>query len=337
MSSTTRPIFYYVQQGGEIDSNEVEATPRAKKRGGDTTAVIGGAVIVGGIIAALSHHGHSDPLKDLTKDGPRVPDEFSMSEFSVAGPVKGGWPVHLTYQLDRPARVTLTVTADKTEPFTQRLDGAGTGRREADFILPGRFGDKTKPGVLKVRAEEEIASGESASGEVRLAPFQVLEMGCGNHHTGPLGQRDAPALRPAVFVSPVSSLLRGRAILQAGGGMVENVRFEPGSIRVGAGQTAAYTFLPGADFEHLKVEFRHQFLQPPALVLLISKVVKTDDIGGARRGRAVNAPRPWDGRAGRRNDVSSGPHMLQVRAWDGPSTGSDWIVGWSEEPLVVEK
>lgn len=76
--------------------------------------------------------------------------------------------------------------------------------------------------------------------------------------------------------------------------MVENVRFDPGSIRVGAGQMAAYTFLPGANFDHLKVEFRRQALQPR---VLISKVVKTDDIGGARQGRAVSAPRPWDGAA----------------------------------------
>jgi hypothetical protein len=44
----------------------------------------------------------------------------------------------------------------------------------------------------------------------------------------------------------------------------------------------------------------------------------------------------WDGMDGD-NRVSSGPHLLQIRAWLNSQDARDWVAAWSPRPVVVSE
>ena len=236
-----------------------------------------------------------DLVSSLAQSGPLFATTFNMSAFNVRGLVRGGWPIILDYELGTPSLVELTLSArGLSEVYTYDLSRFGIGRRSIQFRIPA----------------------ELFGDQVRPALIAVTATDVERRQTVPDFRVHALGIGP-------------RAI---GSVAIDRVEFRPPSIRVLRQEQAAYRFFSHSNFSNLSAEFvkvensadgiHHYF-------------VHNQFLGGARKDQWVGDPerRGWDGRD-KAKRVSSGPHKLQVRAWD---QQGDWIAAWSYSLVKVSQ
>lgn len=192
-------------------------TPKSGGLSGGEKAAIGGAIgaaILGGLLIHGSGGGVS--AKDLSKNGPFFPTELDMSNFKAVGFADAGWPLFVGYELQRPATVTLTIKADKVDPFVQQLDGT-PGAHEQTLTIPARFGGK------KPRVTTFVLAAESGDPDAP-AQFTYVDICAGHNAVGSVG--------------------------------INNVSFEPGDVFATAqSQKASYKFHSLFDFDKVAADF----------------------------------------------------------------------------------
>jgi len=267
-------------------------------------AVVAGVAaigLVGAMMQAESKHQTTDPSRmprdpvgDLLENGPRLPTLFNTSAFAIRGLVRGGWPIVVDYETRSRGAVKLQVSASGTDIITFDLTKFGPGRHELKFFLPSQLGGRLKPGLVALFATTPNGTGT-------LPDFRVYGVGVGPKAVGSVG--------------------------------IDQLAFDPSSIRTGRSQTAGYRFYSRSEFPHVAVEF---FRVTGRRDGRANERVDSDTLrGGVRRNQWVDDPDRyyWDGvdRFGR---VSQGDHTLQVRAWAG---SGDWVGAWSKSLLTVRR
>lgn len=239
-----------------------------------------------------------DPAKILASKGPIFPLAFSMSSLSVQGFVKGAWPVVLDFEMEVGALGLLTVTSDGLEPFFYRLDGTKVGRQLATLRLPQRFGERPRVGWYFVRVLSQ------GPGEVSPLYFRVFGLGAGPRAVGSVA--------------------------------IDQLRFQPGSIRPANKERVFYGFHSRSDFNKVSAEFLRVGLFNSQV---IASLVDDEEIGDVRRDENITN-KFWDGKFGKVNKQfkgkpSLGQHVLQVRGWIGSKDVGDWVIAWSSELVRV--
>ena len=137
--------------GHNADTNE--GRPVSGMSDGEKAAIgVGIATAAGLTIWAVHHHEHALPNnEDLLKNGPKVPQNVSMSHLIVDGLIGPGWPVGLDFELGGPGSVLLDITtADKVQyhqVLTNSLNGRGI-----TISYPDGLPDKLQSATFDVQA-----------------------------------------------------------------------------------------------------------------------------------------------------------------------------------------
>jgi hypothetical protein len=160
-------------------------------------------------------------------------------------------------------------------------------------------------------------------------------------------------LPPALGETPQVALLLVRASRRDGsgaGGMqlyglavgaravasvaIDQVNFRPGEIRVSRKQQASYSFFSRTDFNRTTVEILRVQRQGDEIRVSLARATPLQV--AVNRGMWVGKEQPltWDGFDEQRR-MSSGAHLLQVRAWLNAQDEHDWVAAWSPDMVLV--
>jgi len=195
--------------------------PPAEKQGGDTGAIFGGAAAAGGLVALGTWmHERNKPGAKLSRDGPKIPDQFSMSGFSIAAFCRADWPVAVDYVLANAGELSIVVTAEGVAPFHYRIRSMGARQQEI-FRLPAYFPARPSPGVYTISA---TTGGPGVATPVYLRLFGV---GGGERAVGSVA--------------------------------IDQVIFGPDTIHPKQNQQARYAFHAHTDFDRVRAEFLKAF------------------------------------------------------------------------------
>ena len=117
---------------------------------------------------------------------------------------------------------------------------------------------------------------------------------------------------------------------------IDQVEFRPGAMRVSQKQRASYSFFSRSDFNRSVVEIMR--VERGGDEIRVSLARSTPLPVGINRGTWVGKTEPltWDG-LDANNRISSGPHLLQVRAWLNAQDDRDWVAAWSPTTVVVSE
>ena len=115
---------------------------------------------------------------------------------------------------------------------------------------------------------------------------------------------------------------------------IDQVDFGPSALRVSQKQRASYSFYSRSDFNRVVVEIVRVARAAGEIKVSLARSTPLDIT--LTRGTWVGKKEPltWDGMNGA-NRVSTGPHMLQVRAWLNGQDARDWVAAWSPSAVVV--
>lgn len=270
------------------------------------TAIVGVAAIaaIGTLIAneraaRAQNIPPQDQLVDrLLAEGPMLATTLNMSAFAVRGFVRGNWPLLIDFEQRSPGRAKLQISArDVSEIFEYDLSAACPPPRRCviQMRLPVEiFGDPLRPAVIAATATD-------AQGKQTQPEFNVYALGAGPRAIGSVA--------------------------------IDQVSFGPPVIRVADRQNAVYRFFSHSDFSNTSVEvWKVDYENDGARLFLVDDRLID---GGVRKDHWVglNERRAWDGTE-KGTRVSSGPHKVQVRAWD---RVGDWITAWSNDIVTVEE
>jgi hypothetical protein len=145
-----------------------------------------------------------------------MPDQFSMSGFTIAAFCQANWPVVVDHVLANGGELTIDVVTEGYPPFTYRIQATGT-RQQQIFRLPANFPGTPKPGMYTIRA--------TTGGGGVAAPVYARLFGVG------AGER------------------------AVGSVAIDQVRFGPNTIRPKQKQEAVYAFHAHTDFDRVRAEF----------------------------------------------------------------------------------
>jgi hypothetical protein len=238
-----------------------------------------------------------------------------MSNFSVKGFVKGGWPIVIEYQLEPESSAALTITIkDMKQPFVIQLPPTKGERKEIIRQLPEEFGRKPQVGVLSFQAFK-VGAGQKQPASFFLYGLSVGAVGAGQK-------------QPAHF------FLYGLGVGDKAVGpmVIDQLRFQPGSIRPNLKEKATYSFRSLSEFDTVSADFMLVTISPDNVVrpqLVAQQMLKN----GVGPGETVT--KEWDGK-NRKGKVSQGPHQFYVRVWRGLKSGGDWVFAAIEELVRVE-
>jgi HAMP domain-containing protein len=122
--------------------------------------------------------------------------------------VRGGWPVVVDYELERPGFLLLTIAVEKGENRSYRVPADGTApagvRRDEVLHLSKDLGDAIQAGNLSLRAYEGM-------GGDRPVPFDLYGLGAGERAVGSMTIAD-------VMFSPAEIAVKHDQKAEYGGG-----------------------------------------------------------------------------------------------------------------------
>jgi hypothetical protein len=201
--------------------------PPAVHGGSEKGWIIGGAAGAGaGIGLAEWLHSRNQPDKKLSREGPTVPGQFSMSGFSIGAFCQAQWPVVVDYYLDAGASVMVTVQTEGFQPASYRLEANGT-RRQFILRLPANFPQKPTPAMFTIRAVSN--------------------------------QPGAPLVYARLFGV-------GGGPRAVGSVAIDQVQFGPGTIHPKKKENASYAFHAHTDFDRVRAEFMKAVLAQGQIV-----------------------------------------------------------------------
>lgn len=191
--------------------------PAQVHNGNQTGVIVGGAAAAGGaIVLGEWLHARNKPEAKLSREGPKMPDQFNMSGLSIGAFCQGNWPVVVDYFLNPGAVVLVTVETQGVPPVTYRIATTGS-RRLAIFRLPPTFPTKPTPGMYTIRA---LSTGAGMATPVYVRLFGV---GAGERAVGSVA--------------------------------IDQVQFGPDTIHPKQKQEANYAFHAHTDFDRVRAEF----------------------------------------------------------------------------------
>jgi hypothetical protein len=117
---------------------------------------------------------------------------------------------------------------------------------------------------------------------------------------------------------------------------IDQVDFRPGAMRVSQKQRASYSFYSRSDFNRTVVEILRVQRSGDEVKVSLARSTPLDVT--VSRGTWIGRSQPltWDGLDGE-NHVSSGPHLLQIRAWLNSQDLRDWVAAWSPNTVTVSE
>lgn len=263
----------------------------------------GPGIDIGGIFNLLFNRGGGGeqrkvtPFEDVTENGPQIPEDVSMSNFSVLGFCQGGWPFVIEYELDKPGQCWIEIS-NETADFFYRLDGSKLGRQMLVLDLPARFGEKPNLARFVVRSLTEGLR------EIGPCPVYIYSMGCGKTAVGSV--------------------------------TIDQITFQPPSINVSRKESAVYSFRSLRDFGKARVEFCRlseiggEVRRRRVKTVTLDSGLKRDERYG------VDKPALWDGKANPK-EVSIGHHRIQVRVWTNPASDGSWLFAGSRDQVEVRE
>ncbi len=202
--------------------------PPAQIRGGSDAPWIAGAVGAGGALVLQKWlSARNRPAAKLSREGPKMPDEFSMSGLSIGAFVRADWPVVLDYYLPNGGALLVTVQSAALPAFNYRLRGDGR-RRQVIFRLPRYFPQKPTAGSYAIRVMR------SAGGATPGAYLRLFGVGAGERAVGSVA--------------------------------IDQVTFAPGTIRPKNKEVANYGFHAHTLFDRVRAEFLKVVLAQGQLV-----------------------------------------------------------------------
>lgn len=136
-------------KGGHPAETNPGRTPGGSGNGSAIFAAIGAAAAVP-IIGERIAHRNPSPEK-LSHDGPQVPKEFDMSDFTIKGLVHPHWPVVLDFMIDSPGSVQVEIIAGQRR-FPKTLNNKPNRRGYSIFRLPANFGTKLQTATYHIRS-----------------------------------------------------------------------------------------------------------------------------------------------------------------------------------------
>jgi hypothetical protein len=194
------------------------AGPRGEQRGGGSSgAIIGGAAAAGGIVGlGLFLQARNRPDAKLSRDGPKIPDQFNMSGFSISAFCQANWPVVVDHVLPNGGELLIVVQAEGVPAFNYRV--LATGRRQQQiFRLPAYFPARPTPGVYTITAST------GGAGIATPVSMRLFGLGAGERAVGSVA--------------------------------IDQVRFGPDTIHPKQKQEALYAFHAHTDFDRVRAEF----------------------------------------------------------------------------------
>ncbi len=233
----------------------------------------------------------------IAKTGPALAEVISMSSFSVNGFAEGGWPIVICYELEDQSTAALTITAmDGKQPVVIELRPTNGRRTEIIRQLPAQFGKEPQIAVFSFQAFKN-----GPAGEREPADFFLCGLGLGPHAVGSMA--------------------------------IDQLQFQPGSIRPKLKEKISYSFHSSSDFDMAAAEFR-LVTRSPGLGTSSRLAFRETLKSGVERNGLVT--KYWDGKNSK-GEISQGPHQLSVRAWRGLKSGADWAFAVNNQVVTVVK
>jgi hypothetical protein len=300
--------------GFPIPRSGRQGTPEQVPRSGGLSTPEQVGIGIGAAIAAIAlgkviydavneNEAEEQAEKDWLTKGPALAAQFTLNDLTINGYVKGGWPIAVDYQLDRPGSIVLTVGSDKVDPFSIAMNGSTPGRRLQIFHLPDEFGSSPQTAKIRVHATDKFADTEIP------LPIKIFGIACGPNAVGSIG--------------------------------IDQISFGPSSVQLNLQQQANYFFFSHKSFDKVSAAFRK--VEDRSGVIGISSIVKEETIDMPAIDESVgrwigtqDTPRVWNGKTNN-NQPSQGFHVLQVRAWFGDTNKRDWGVALSPDWVEVKQ
>ena len=269
--------------------HQAEINPGRTPHGsGDGPAIAAAAgAAAAAVITAEIFAHHATPEK-LGNKGPQVPKEFDMNGFVMKGLVQGNWPIVLDFMIDSPGFAQVDITAGKRH-FLVRMHNDPNQRGYAKIRLPKYFGSKPQIATYNVRSMPVAGSKDPAP---RL---RVYGFGAGEKAVGSVA--------------------------------IDQLTFQPATIRPKANEVADYGFHAHSAFDSVKAGFIFTTLNNGSVLVEKDQEQELAPVPEGERAKGT-----WKGNPGK-----AGEHMLQIRAWRGLQSGGDWVVAWSPDIVDVIK
>jgi hypothetical protein len=156
------------------------------------------------------------PDAKLSRDGPKIPDQFNMSGFSISAFCQANWPVVVDHVLPSGGELLIVVQAEGVPAFNYRV--LATGRRQQQiFRLPAYFPARPTPGAYTITAST------GGAGIATPVSMRLFGLGAGERAVGSVA--------------------------------IDQVRFGPDTIHPKQKQEALYAFHAHTDFDRVRAEF----------------------------------------------------------------------------------
>ncbi len=299
-------------------------------------------------------------VKVLEDEGPLLPLNSNLNNFSMRGFVKGNSPIFIDYALEPNSSAVVRISGERAEyiltllqapsmlsqiskieirapsgSLRDRAIAAGIdllidafmkrpemARNQVIVDLPREFGEAAQVGKLSIQAFSRAGSGPSKPANFRLYGLAMGEEAIAN---------SAKVPRPTPNLHHGTSVAFGG---DTGSTAFDKIKLEPKSINTSKGQSVAYEIHSLAKFNNVKVVF---YRVEQVGRVSIPRLAYKESLGGVSAGGSFKQPRPpcvWNGQS--KGSPSKGTHNLEVRGYT--KTGDKyWASAWSDpKRFIVE-
>jgi hypothetical protein len=202
------------QQSPTRGGHPAETNPGRTPHGsGNGPAIF--AAITEPVIGSLIAHHHASP-ETFSHDGPQVPKEFNMNDFTIKGLVHPNWPVVLDFMIDSPGSVRVEIVAGQRR-YRARMNNKPKRRGYAIIRLPANFGTG-----------------------LQTATYHI--------HSIPVAGANTPAPRLRTYGL-------GAGEKAVGSVAIDQLTFQPATIHPKANEVADYGFHAHSAFDGVRAEF----------------------------------------------------------------------------------
>lgn len=250
-------------------------------------------------------------IRELRKNGPKLPDEIGKGGFTMKALIRGGWPITVEYELEEGAEgyIRFLVPEWKWPPllYFEKLESTGAGKiSRKEFFLPESLPEESLPYQITFDFKED-------------AHFRLRGIGFGLKTIKKLFKphsnvRSADFQHRYFIRFPQSD-------------KIKDLKCSPETINTGQGETLSYSFVPGADFSSWAVAF---YVDKETNGVEKSYLVRTQRFNEIFENKLVD--QRWDGRDDS-GGFSDGRHHLAISAWW--SDGSDPSVFVQSDQIIT--
>lgn len=299
-------------------------------------------------------------IRLLEDEGPLLPLNSNLNNFSMRGFVKGNSPLFIDYALEPNSSAVVRISGERAEYILTLLQapsirnrirdiqiqapsgslrdraiaagidllidafmkGPEIARNQVIVDLPSEFGEAAQVGKLSIQAFSRAGSLPAKPANFRLYGLAMGEEAIANAANVP---------RPTPNLHHGTSVAFGG---DTGSTAFNKIKLEPKSINPNKGQSVKYEIHSLAKFNNVKVVF---YRVEQVGRVSIPKLAHLESLGGVSAGGSFKHPRPpcvWNGQS--KGSPSRGIHNLEVRGYT--NTGDKyWASAWSDpKRFIVE-